>query len=175
MKKRLFIALNLPEKVKKQIFETYSQHIPQEGYKVVPQANLHLTLAFLGYLEEKKEESLKKKLAEIKLPAFDLKLTDLGQFNNRVIWVGATEGEESAKQLFQTIKEKIGLEEDRFHCHFTIARVKHPNKKEVAELMSKLKQKEFTARITIKSFELMESKLKRPAPEYLTVKSFSLT
>ncbi|PJC00627.1 RNA 2',3'-cyclic phosphodiesterase, partial [bacterium (Candidatus Moisslbacteria) CG_4_9_14_0_8_um_filter_36_20] len=65
MKIRSFIAVNLPEEIKeeiKKIIDILGQS--GNGVKWVEPRNLHLTLHFLGWLEEEKIEDVKKILSE---------------------------------------------------------------------------------------------------------------
>ena len=55
IKKRLFLAVNFPEKIKKELY-SYSY---KNGYSEIParwtkKENLHITLLFVGSLTEKK-------------------------------------------------------------------------------------------------------------------------
>lgn len=173
-KKRLFVAINLPEEVKKKIHETFIKLVPERGYKPVKQENLHLTLAFLGYLDESQEKQVKEKLASVKQEKFSLRLQDLGHFHYRVIWLGATEGSKQAQELFEKVKQALSLEEERFSSHITLVRIRHPNKKEARQLMEKLSQKKFDETIEVSSFELMESVLSREGPTYSMLRKYPL-
>jgi len=83
---RLFLAIDLPENI---------VHILKETQRTLPgklNKNFHITLKFLGDVEESKIPDLIKNLEFISQDPFTLKLHNLGAFPNlqspRVIWVG---------------------------------------------------------------------------------------
>ena len=50
---RLFVALDLPEDVRTRIVGWQESELTDDALRVVGPSNLHITLAFLGYLPEK--------------------------------------------------------------------------------------------------------------------------
>lgn len=83
-KKRIFIAINLPEEVK----NTLGKIRGDIGRtKWVPKRNLHLTLRFVGGMDADQLKALEEKLSTIQLPGFNLTLQHLGHFNKHVFWV----------------------------------------------------------------------------------------
>ena len=72
MNKRIFIAVNFPDELKKEIFESISSELPKDECKIVAEANLHITLKFLGYLNE-------EKIAEIK----NISVSDLAEITSQ--------------------------------------------------------------------------------------------
>lgn len=173
--KRLFVAINLPEALKEKIFETLSKEIDPKKLKVVKKENLHLTLAFLGYFPEEKIQELEEKLSGVKeLQEFEIELTGIGCFKNRVLWLGMEKGKQEAIELNKKVNELLGLESERFSAHLTLARNKEFSGKELNELIKKLEEKRFSATTKINSVELMESKLTPNGPIYSVVKKFEL-
>ena len=65
-KKRLFVAINLPEEIKKNLFCFKNRYleIPARWTK---KENLHITLYFIGYVSEKNLEKIREALKEITL------------------------------------------------------------------------------------------------------------
>lgn len=55
---RLFVALDLPEEVREAIVSWQRAELTDEALRVVGPQNLHITLAFLGYLPEKANGSV---------------------------------------------------------------------------------------------------------------------
>lgn len=131
---RIFIAIDLPQKVKEE-FAQLSQHFNLKKTKWVKEENIHLTLKFLGSLAEERVELIKKALNEkiSHLPSFVFSTGDFGAFPSpkraRVIWVGVTEGAEKVSELAEIadqalIRLGLGLEKRQFHPHVTLARLK---------------------------------------------------
>ena len=66
---RLFVALELPATVRERIVGWQRAELTDPGLRVVPEANLHITLAFLGYLPEKAIGSVAEVVNAIQSPA----------------------------------------------------------------------------------------------------------
>jgi len=176
---RCFVAVKLPADLKEVIAEEV-RNLCDIGIKKVAPDNLHLTLKFLGELNEKKIEDVKKKLKEVELERFLVKLKGIGCFPNkdfiRIVWIGVSEGKENLIQLQEKINEKlfdVGFgKEKKFEPHLTIARVGFlQDKKRFIEKLRKIKPK---WKFEVSSFELMESILQKNGPEYKEIKSFKL-
>ena len=93
---------------------------------------LHLTLAFIGNIEEPIAEELRQELQYLRFPAFHLSFKEIGFFANGDIphhlWVGVDQN----KALFElqdkvmNIVKKLHLDtQDRFkfHPHMTVAKL----------------------------------------------------
>lgn len=68
MKKRLFIAINLPDNIKSDLtvwLKDFIRHNQNQPIKWVKPEGLHLTLHFLGYLDEEKEKQVREMLRQI--------------------------------------------------------------------------------------------------------------
>ncbi|MBU4284575.1 MAG: RNA 2',3'-cyclic phosphodiesterase, partial [Nanoarchaeota archaeon] len=76
---RVFIAIEMPEEIKKILLDAQKQ-INTEKAKVRPAKAFHLTLKFLGEVEEKKAEEIKSALNEISFKQFKTALTEIGVF-----------------------------------------------------------------------------------------------
>ena len=126
---RLFVAIDLPEEMKKEI-AGISGNLP--GARWVPGALLHLTLRFIGDVDESTLQAVKTALAMARCLPFTLRLKGVGHFppgkQPRVLWVGVEEsrpllvlqkGVEAA-----LIAAGIAPDERRFSPHITIARLK---------------------------------------------------
>lgn len=89
MTSRLFIAIPLPEGV---VTELHSLQQGLKGTRWVPEEQMHLTLRFLGDVDEARIPLLKEQLGSIVIPSFDLTVQGLGCFPPRgvprVLWAG---------------------------------------------------------------------------------------
>lgn len=99
----------------------------------VGKQNMHFTLLFLGEIEEKMAENVKKALSSVSFHAIHAKFTHLGAFPNpnfpRVIWMGVDENAaEQLVKLAAQVEQKLaplGFKPDKsFKPHLTIFRVK---------------------------------------------------
>jgi 2'-5' RNA ligase len=105
---RAFIALDLPREAINQIEETQKMLAKKNIFrgKFTESENLHLTLKFLGEIEEEKAEEVKRRLAEIKMGEFEARLGEVGVFSKKfikIIWIKLSGG-----GVFSLQKEKIG-------------------------------------------------------------------
>jgi len=168
---RTFIAIDLPEKIKKEIVKIQEQ-LPEFKGKITEKENLHLTLKFLGEVNEERLEEVKRKLKGIKLKQFETEIKDIGMFSERIIWLKMTNCNELQKEIDERLNY-LFEEEKRFMGHLTIARVKEleDRKKFMIELR-KMKIPEM--KFTVKNFYLKKSKLGRPGPVYEDIKVYNL-
>lgn len=124
--------------------------------------SIHLTLKFLGNIEENMVEPISevvKKAAEETSP-FTIRIRDLGVFPDerrpRVLWCGMTKGEIQTVSLQKKIDRglaPLGFEKDKrlFHPHLTLARIK--SLKGTAALMSIIKANQQNSYIGECSFD----------------------
>jgi 2'-5' RNA ligase len=66
---RLFVALDLPDEVRSEIVRWQRAEMTDEALRVVAPANLHITLAFLGYLLEKQIAAVAEAVNRVARPA----------------------------------------------------------------------------------------------------------
>ncbi|MDO9708796.1 RNA 2',3'-cyclic phosphodiesterase [Paracraurococcus lichenis] len=124
---RLFVALALPAAIKAQL-AMLSGGIP--GARWVPPENYHLTLRFIGEIENWRAQEVDDALANIRAPSFELSLRGVGTFEKggriNALWVGVekTEGLSFLQAKVETALQRIGLEPERkrFSPHVTLAR-----------------------------------------------------
>jgi len=183
MKKRIFIALNLPKAIKEELAKLISQTKKINSDPViryVKPKGIHLTLHFLGYLSEEQINQVKTVLKGIAKQYKQTNLTPgkINAFPNldhpRVIFLECQErtGESLPslqKNLGQEL-EKISLDIDYrpWHPHLTLARIKGPCQFKTENIqLPKLE-------IPIKSVELMESQLNPQGAEYKILESYTL-
>ncbi len=186
---RTFIAIEIPENVKDEIIKIQKQ-IPEFKGKLTEPENLHLTLKFLGEVDENKIEEVKERLREIKYNPFETEIDSIGFFSEkfiRIIWLHLKNCNELQEQIDERLKglfEKVHsvpfhspltsqMKEKRFMSHLTIARVKSiRDKKEFIENLYKIiipKMKFYVDR-----FYLNKSVLTSKGSIYENVESYRL-
>jgi RNA 2',3'-cyclic 3'-phosphodiesterase len=176
---RIFISLDLPREVMNEIKRV--QKIIHEKTlitgKFTETENLHLTLKFLGEVEEEDIEKIKEKLREIKFSPFEGRLMELGVFSEkiiRIIWIkfGGKGVFNLQKEIDLKLKDMFGPEE-RFMSHITLARVKKINdKKGFLDYLSSIIVKDI--RFNVNNFYLMKSELKSSGPVYTEIEKYEL-
>jgi 2'-5' RNA ligase len=182
---RTFIAVELPEQIKKQI-EVLQAPLKKTNAFVswVKPGNIHITLKFLGEVPEEKIEEVfsATELALKGAKRFKMNLKGMGAFPDlrrpRVIWVGAGKGEEELSGMAARIEDelkKIGYpkEKRKFSAHFTVGRVKSP--KNIEKLMELVKSTDFeTEDIEVSEVAVMRSQLHPAGAIYTPLKKMPL-
>ena len=113
------------------------QELAARGAKVkwVPPENVHLTLKFLGDIEEATVEKVRAAMAEAAGGGpIEIEVRGLGCFpphgKPRTLWAGVSDGAEAVAKLFKKLDRALrplGFEKERrFVPHLTIGRVKSP-------------------------------------------------
>ena len=170
-KMRLFLAIELPEKIKNSLVAVQNQLKPFFRAKYVEKNNLHITLKFLGEVEN--VNSLNK-LSEAKFNPFRISLSRIGVFPNpnyiKVVWVGVKDGAEEVVKLHDEIESKIPFEKDRnFNPHITIARLKSRVDDKAKKKMNSIS---FNEEFEVREFVLCKSTLTPSGPFYEKLSSF---
>jgi 2'-5' RNA ligase len=171
-KKRLFIAIDISEEARVAA-SAYINRLKNEwpGYRIswTKPENLHLTLKFLGDVEEKRIVEIANAIGKAAIGAsnFQLEASGTGVFPSarkpKVLWLGFKEESGNLESLAERLEEKceeIGFPKDerKFSPHLTIVRVRDPRS---ARLLADLHVKnEFgSVRFNVNRVVLYESKL----------------
>lgn len=128
---RLFVALELPEDVKRSL-EPMTRGLGDVRW--VPPDQQHLTLRFIGELDNGRLNDVAEALAMVPGTPFELRLGGIGHFpprgEPRVLWVGVEKSQELArlKRRIDHALEQAGVppEGRKFAPHVTLARIKRP-------------------------------------------------
>jgi len=183
---RLFAAIPVPEMVKDYAWEIKNK-LDAELYDIkwVEYENYHLTLKFLGEVEDRKVQAIKDRLqlAAEGSPPFNLFFSGLGFFPHRnrprVIWLGA-KGElpkaDFLGERIDTYLQEIGFEEDNKRSfHLTLGRIRSDkNQNRLLQQASRLNEISPTMPVQIKEFYLMESQLFSGGPKYIIQEKYEL-
>lgn len=172
--KRLFIAINLPGSIKEAFTKWRDLH-KNFFVRWTKKESLHITLYFIGWVEETKIRGISESLKTVVLghKPFDIYLIEItvgpDEKNPRMIWVNGPTTNELLK-LHKEIAEKIEKIVDRtemlpFKNHVTLAR---------KDGRIRPFNEETDLKFQVKSFELMESKLLRDGAEYGIIENFIL-
>jgi 2'-5' RNA ligase len=177
---RTFIAIDIPEEIKKEIVKIQKQ-IPEFKGKLTEKENLHLTLKFLGEASEYNVQKIKEKLREIEYNPFEAEIDSLGFFDNRksnkyeqpfIVWLHIKNCDELQKQIDSKL-ERLFEKEKRFMSHLTIARVKNvKNKKEFTEKLYEINIPKM--KFYVNSFSLKESILTAKGSIYKDIEVYNL-
>jgi 2'-5' RNA ligase len=171
---RTFIAVNLDPAIRARIGEAEGD-FKIKGVKLVDPELIHITLKFLGNVEEGRIDAIADALGKVKVAPFTANVRGIGGFPNarspRVIWIGAEPGEkfvEMNKQVEDRLAD-IGFErEGRFNAHVTIGRVKFPDPEQKQRLPGLFeKYRDFEAgSMKVDRLHVMQSRLSPKGPTY---------
>lgn len=191
--KRIFIAINLPDKIKAELEDLQKQIVdmfPQDSRGVVrwlKKDNLHLTLLFIGSVKEEKIPCLCDIIKEVvkRQISFFLKIKRVcygppKKIPPRLIWLELDKNPELLKMVSNLKREVSGagvlkkIEKRPFSPHITLARIKAWQWRRIEPEDRPEIEKELDLTFNVNSIELMESKLKRTGAEYKKLSSFKL-
>ncbi|OGW49720.1 MAG: 2'-5' RNA ligase [Nitrospirae bacterium RBG_19FT_COMBO_42_15] len=181
---RSFISIDIPDELKKEVkaLQELFRKCDADVRWTRPEA-MHLTLKFLGNVEEKQVEEIKTILKEIALqtPLINIKLNGAGVFPNqkapRVLWVGIIEKDGILDNLQKRMDAellKIGFEKEKrdFKPHLTLGRIRSQKGKErLVKLLEDAKDKEFGV-FTATDIKLMKSELRPEGSVYTELARF---
>lgn len=146
--------------------------------KPVERENIHLTMKFLGDVDEWILGEVERVVASLRFEPFRMTLAETGAFPNlrrpRVIWAGVTEGVDELAAIFWELEKGfVGLgfkrEGRRFSPHVTIARVRSGRNREA--LVDEVLRHGDTGygSFEVKSVKLKRSVLTPRGPVYSTL------
>ena len=129
---RLFCALRLPESILDELVDWQARELDsvarEPGARVVPRANLHITLAFLGWWPaggvEDVQAALRRHAAALRPPSF---MVDRYRETRSVGMVVLTEDERATRLAYALQAELLGEVERRpWLPHVTVLRFRRP-------------------------------------------------
>ena len=140
---RLFVGIDLPQNIKKELL-SLQKGLPAALWR--PDSKMHLTLRFIGNLEEPVAEEVLKELRYIRFPAFHFALKGIGYFERsgvpHHVWAGV-DSDKAIRELQQKIDsavKKAGAgQEDKFKFvpHVTLGKLFGANRADVFEYISR--------------------------------------
>jgi len=184
MKRRIFIAVNLPEKTKEKL-KQYQEKFDYLPVRWTKKASLHLTLIFIGYVSDDQMLEVCRAAREVasKVDPFfiNFKKIILGPFGKpRMIWLEGEANQQLVKLKNKLQKELLDCDSGFYRAenrplkpHVTLARIKMEQWRQANINISEVEQV-FEAQIPINSIEVMESDLKISGAEYATLESCPL-
>ena len=192
MKHRIFIAINLSEKIKKKLID-YQTKWSELPIKWTKKDNLHITLIFLGYVPNEELLEVCKKIKEVafKNSPFLINLKKIlygppKKMPPRMVWVEGVcsefiKGEKVDKlsQLQKDLENSLlnsftkGIESEvRLYIpHITLGRINTWEFRQIEPEERPEVNEEINFNFEVNSIEIMESVLKKGGPEYTVLES----
>ena len=184
---RAFIAIELTQEIK-DVLGRLQAKLKTVGADVkwVEPKNIHLTLKFLGEIDEQTQNLITDKLEEISnaQKEFVISISSCGAFPNtnspRVIWAGIEQGDQEIRTIANSIEtqlESMGIPKEtrEFSSHITLGRARSSqNRQELAKTLSQLILKPLKGQFPASKITLFKSTLTPHGPIYEVLKEFPL-
>ncbi|MBK8964680.1 MAG: RNA 2',3'-cyclic phosphodiesterase [Candidatus Competibacteraceae bacterium] len=123
--RRLFLALWPEDTVRRDIAALATE---VAGRRRIRDANLHLTLVFLGATDAARHAAYEAALADVRIPALELRLDHYGYWPRpRILWLGSSQTPPELYELVADLSRLLrdcGFTPERraFQAHITLAR-----------------------------------------------------
>jgi 2'-5' RNA ligase len=185
MSQRLFIGVALDDRVREAIArgiaDARNADVAPAGLRWLEPESWHVTLQFLGAVDDAAIEPLCRACAEAarEVPPFEIELGASGAFASprlaRVLWIGVAAGREQLGLLAVRVIEATRMlgfaPEDRaFNAHVTIARARRPGS--VERLLPRLQPQR--VRMSVAELCLFRSQLSQAGARYEVIGRFAL-
>ncbi len=182
---RIFVAINLPYEIKKELF-SYSEKWNELPAKWTAKDNLHITLEFLGALtdEEIGEVCVIVKQVSERHKSFSLNLNQVlygppKKMPPKMVWAEGKKSKELTElrqDLENSLTEKVAFvpENRTFAPHITLARISAWGFKAIEPEERPEINENIDLAFTVESIEVMESEMHRDGPVYTILESNNL-
>jgi 2'-5' RNA ligase len=185
---RLFVAIDLEDAARKAIAAAQERLTKaldiDRNLKWITPSRIHLTLAFLGEIQDDAVAGLVEPLsADLRTPPFDAEFDGLGVFPPRgaprVLWLGVGEGAREIVEVQREIAHRLanlGVELERrpFHPHLTLGRWRRSRAADARRAVAADRQTT-RARTRIDHVTLYRSRLATGGPTYTPLARATLT
>ncbi|MCP4189552.1 MAG: RNA 2',3'-cyclic phosphodiesterase [Planctomycetaceae bacterium] len=146
---RTFVAIDVSERVRRAAAATISELEPMtESIRWVSASNVHITMKFLGDVEETDIYQVCRLTADAvrDLPAMQVNCRGVGAFPSidrpRTIWLGVDDPTDQLVQVHQRVEQGLASlgfprEQRRFQPHVTLGRARY-GRRDMEELVERL-------------------------------------
>jgi 2'-5' RNA ligase len=184
---RMFCAVEVPEQIRQLVLRHIAdlkEAVPDAKASWSGDANLHLTLKFLGELPEISVANISAAAsrAVAALASFSIRLEQRGVFPThgqpRVLWIGINDFSGKLRELharFEDESANAGFHRENrpFHPHLTVARLRQPQ--HARTLAAAHQQLEFEpAEIAVSELLVIRSELSSEGSKYTVVSRHAL-
>ncbi len=181
---RVFVSVNVGEPSKSELVRwMHKQALTLPKLRWTPDEQLHVTVKFLGEVDDRDIPPICEMLAECceQFPEFDLSTGPLGTFPTgkaaRVLWIGVQDPSLTLHRLFEDLErrlESVGIppEGRQFQPHITLARI--PKNRESDSMADTIQELDLQGTFGVRSIELMASIKERGRFAHQTMAEFKL-
>ena len=179
---RLFVALKIPENIKEQLLNICNGLVPDASlYSWVTADKIHLTLKFIGEVEENLVPPISTELDFVKnYRSFNFQISRFGFFfrENRpkILWAGM-QTDESIFKLVEELNKRMEIfniepEGRKFKSHLTLLRIKSKLDENFINNFNNYKFDELN--FNANKIALVKSELSRTGAQYTEIKNYEL-
>jgi len=186
-KYRIFIAINLPENIKKKLND-YQNNFREMPIKWTSINNLHITLAFLGYIGDQELLEISKIIKQVSInqapfyvPLDKISYGPLETMPPKMVWARFDDsGDFNSFRnnlnnlLLNSEIIRFSLDVKKFSPHITLGRVKKMEWRQIEPEDRQDIGQDLNLKFPVNSIEIMESQLRRNGPEYSILESVKL-
>lgn len=179
-RRRIFIAINLPEDIKKKL-AGYKERWPELPIRWTKPNNIHVTLVFLGYLRDEEfveTSKITKEVASRHSPfsvnLFKVCYGPTDKKPPRMVWAVGEKSEEFGALKEDLDKSLDSSEKREFSPHITLGRIRKWEWRQIEPEERPEVDEEINLSFSVDSIEVMESVLKKTGPEYTILESHNL-
>lgn len=160
---------------------------PEDGVKWVPTDNFHLTLKFLGDVDNTQLPEICDTVRDVctTVPPFELRFAGTGAFPNldrpRTLWIGIDDPTESLRTLVNRLETELAdlgfkPEPRDYRPHLTLGRTRSGSRKVNPEVVERLvaQQSIRLGEMQADTVELMASFLEKRGPSYQVMDTIEL-
>jgi 2'-5' RNA ligase len=187
MKRRIFIAINLPKNIKERLLSCQNKwlELPARWTK---KENLHITLIFLGYLSDEELPDVCNVTKEVasRNSSFSITLNKIiygppKKVPPRMVWAEGEKSKELGRlqkdlenSLLDSAVRRLEKESRPYAPHITLGRIKAWEFRQIEPEQRPEVSEEINLSFEVNSIEIMESQLKRGGPNYTMLESAPL-
>jgi 2'-5' RNA ligase len=173
---RLFVAIDIPHEVREELERLRARLMPFQSLQLVFPENIHLTLKYMGEVQEAKLEKVKRALASVAFSDFKLETTKLGMFP-KVFWLGVKLTKDLAQlqqAVERSVREFTTHDPRSYKPHLTLARFSRLSPGERNGLQQLMKRIWIRKKWKVESFTLYKSEMTRDGPVYTAMARFPI-
>jgi|SRR5215472_11534314 len=178
---RLFVGVAVDDAVKETLERlTLRLRAKDDGLRWSTPDQWHVTLVFLGEVEDEARERLLPELARVRQPELSLRINGLGVFERTGILYAEVEVSPELLRLYEAAAAAVrnaglAVEERPYRAHVTLARSRNRDgRKTIARLRRAAEQQRLSARWQAQEVLLYESQLSPGGSRYVVRERFLL-
>ncbi len=183
---RLFVSVDLPDDLADPVADLQDEFRDASGLKFADSAQAHITMKFLGDVDDGRVADLERELAaaldDAGVDPFTVRYGGLGVFPSleyiSVVWLGVERGGDQLTRLHEAVEDRttamgFDAEDHDFTPHVTLARMEHAGGKDLVQEVVR-EHDPTIGEARVEEIRLTESTLTADGPVYSTVESFPL-